>query len=81
MSTKIQDNLQNTYEKKRACWSKICDFSMKKLVAAAFTANIEKITVVGPPFSGKTRFLQIWGSLGGPKHRENWPRISTTKKS
>ena len=40
---------------------------MKKLVAAALTANIEKIAVVGPPFSGKTRFLQICGSLGDPK--------------
>ena len=76
MSTKIQDNLQSTYEKTMVFWSKIHELSMKKLAAAAFTANLEKITVVGPPFSGKTRFfvflfLQIWGSLGGPKNREN----------
>ena len=61
MSTKIQDNLQNTYEKNIVFWSKIHEFSMKKLVAAAFTANIEKITVVGPPFPGKTRFFMNVG--------------------
>ena len=40
-------------------------FSMKKLVAAAFTANIEKITVVGPQFSGKTRIFANLGVPGG----------------
>ena len=38
---------------------------MKKLVAAAFTANIEKITVVGPPFSGKTCLFANLGIPGG----------------
>ena len=49
-------------------WSKIYEFSMKKLVAAAFTANIENIAVVGPPFSGKTRFFcKFGGPWGDPK--------------
>ena len=39
---------------------------MKKLVAAAFTANIEKITVVGPPFSGNTLFYKFGGPWGDP---------------
>ena len=52
-------------KKTKALWSKINEFSMKKLVAAAFTANIEKITVVGPPFSGKTRFFANLGVPGG----------------
>ena len=56
----------NTYEKQQMIfWSNIYEFSMKKLVAAAFTANIEKITVVGPPFSGKTRFFINLGVPAG----------------
>ena len=48
--------------------SQINEMSMKKLVAAAFTANIEKITVVGPPFSGKSRFFcKFGGPWGDPK--------------
>ena len=69
MSTKIQEK-QSTYEKTMDFWSNIHEFSMKKLVAAAFTANIEKITVVGPQFSGKTCFFVNLGVPG--RTQKSW---------
>ena len=45
--------------------SKIDENFMKKLVVAAFTAKIEKITVVGPQLGGKTRFFANLGVPGG----------------
>ena len=48
--------------------SKIDQILMKKLVVAAFTAKIEKITVVGPQLGGKTRFFcKFGGPRGDPK--------------
>ena len=46
-------------------WLKINECSMKKMFAAAFTAKIEKIIVVGPPFSGNARFFSNLVVPGG----------------
>ena len=65
MSTKIQESLQKTMKNTMVFGSKIDQILMKKLVVAAFTAKIEKITVVGPQLGGKTRFFANLGVPGG----------------
>ena len=59
--------------------SKIDEKSMKKWVAAPFSAKIEKIAVLGAQFPSKIDFLVDFGSPGGPKNRPNWvSHIDTT---
>ena len=40
---------------------------MKKLIAAAFTAKLENMAVVGPPSSRETTFFVNLGVPGDPK--------------
>ena len=55
--------------------------SMKKWVAAPFSAKIDKVTVLGAQFSSKIDFLVDFGSPGGPKNRPNWMTIIGTTPS
>ena len=72
MPTKKKDVSKKAMKKTTIFQSKIDEKSMKKWVAAPFSAKIEKIAVLGAQFPSKIDFLVDFGSPGGPKNRPNW---------
>ena len=69
---KCKDVSKKATKKTTIFQSKIDEKSMKKWVAAPFSAKIEKIAVLGAQFPSKIDFLVDFGSPGGPKNRPNW---------
>ena len=69
MSTKIQDNLQNTYEKNNGFLVKNPGFLDEKIGRSSVHSKYQENNCRGTTIFGNNTFFC---KFGGPKNRENW---------